>query len=222
MSTAENKSTPTNGEPAVPDKSGGLVLVFFIFGLVISLLVGWILFPKVLYSEKRQPIDFNHAQHNEMVEEGCSSCHYFRKDGTFSGAPKLAQCVGCHQEVMGITEDEKVFIEQYVSQDREVPWLVYSKQPDCVFFSHAAHVIKAQMDCKICHGDIGESDHLKVYQENRISGYSRDIWGYNIAGFKKNTWDRMKMDDCSECHVKNNVNQSSVQTQKGACFVCHK
>jgi uncharacterized paraquat-inducible protein A len=43
-----------------------------------------------------------------------------------------------------------------------------------------------------------------------------DIWGRNIAGYKKNTWDRMKMDDCADCH-----------TQKGkennnACFVCHK
>jgi hypothetical protein len=30
------------------------------------------------------------------------------------------------------------------------------------------------------------------------------------------------MDDCSECHQKNDVNQNSVQTEKGPCFVCHK
>ena len=78
-----------------------------------------------------------------------------------------------------------------------------------------------QMECVTCHGDIGESESLKVYEENRISGYSRDIWGKNIAGFKRNTWDRMKMDDCSECHQKENVNQNSVQTHKGGCFVCH-
>jgi hypothetical protein len=78
------------------------------------------------------------------------------------------------------------------------------------------------MDCKTCHGDIGESDHLKVYEENRITGYSRDIWGKNMIGLKKNTWDRMKMDDCAECHMKENVRQGSVQTLKGGCFVCHK
>jgi hypothetical protein len=79
----------------------------------------------------------------------------------------------------------------------------------------------AQMDCVTCHGDIGESESLEVYEENRISGYSRNIWGKNIAGIKRNSWDRMKMDDCSECHVKENVNQNSVQTLRGGCFVCH-
>jgi hypothetical protein len=30
------------------------------------------------------------------------------------------------------------------------------------------------------------------------------------------------MDDCSECHQRENVNQHSVQTLKGGCFVCHR
>ena len=79
-----------------------------------------------------------------------------------------------------------------------------------------------KMECGTCHGLIGESETLKTYEANRITGLSRDIWGKNIAGFKKNTWDRMKMDDCSECHQKVDVNQNSVQTHKGGCFVCHK
>ncbi len=186
------------------------------------MIVGWIIFPNLLYSQKTQPIDFNHAMHNELVDNGCESCHFFREDGTYSGVPKLAQCIGCHEEVQGETEDEKTFVTEYVANGREVPWLIYSRQPDCVFFSHAAHVKGAGMECVVCHGEIGESTSLKTYEENRITGYSRDIWGKNIAGIKKNTWDRMKMDDCSECHVKNNVKQNSVQTGKEACFVCHK
>jgi len=201
---------------------GGFVILFFIIGFVASMIVGWIVFPKLLYSQKSQPIDFSHALHNEMVDEGCESCHFFREDGTYSGVPKLAQCIDCHEEVQGYTEDEEIFVNEYVANGREVPWLIYSRQPDCVFFSHAAHVKGAGMDCVTCHGNIGESDSLKPYEENRITGYSRDIWGKNIAGFKKNPWDRMKMDDCSECHVKNNVKQNSIQTGKGACFVCHK
>jgi hypothetical protein len=197
------------------------VIVFFIFGLVIHLLVGWILFPKLLYSKKHQPIDFSHAMHNELVDNACESCHYFREDGTFSGAPKLAQCIDCHDEVLGYSENEKVFFEEYVSQNREVPWHIYAKQPPCVFFSHIAHVKNAEMECETCHGDIGESDHLKVYQENRISQYSRDIWGYSIAGFTRDPSERMKMDVCADCHVRDNVQQHSVQTQKGHCLVCH-
>jgi nitrate/TMAO reductase-like tetraheme cytochrome c subunit len=219
MSTSvdQTKEVCANGgEP------GGFIILFFILGFVASLIVGWIIFPKLLYSQKSQPFDFNHALHNEMVDEGCESCHFFREDGTYAGVPTLAQCIDCHEEAQTEDPNEIKFVEEYVKKGREVPWLIYSRQPDCVFFSHVAHVKNAGMDCVTCHGDIGESTSLKPYEENRITGYSRDIWGKNISGLKKNTWDRMKMDDCAECHVKNNVKQTSVQTGKGACFVCHK
>ncbi len=215
MSTLDDKAKEVSD-------SGGFAILFLIVGLVSSLIVGWVVFPKLLYSQKKQPFDFNHQLHNELVDDGCQSCHFFREDGSYSGTPKLEQCSGCHEDVQGETEDEALFVNEYVANNREVPWLIYSRQPDCVFFSHAAHVKAGKMDCKTCHGDIGTSTTLKVYEENRITGYSRDIWGKNIAGFKKHTWDRMKMDDCSQCHVKLGVNQTSVQTKKGACFVCHK
>ena len=217
--------TPPLTDPATPkpgDGAGGTITLFFIFGLVASLVLGWVIFPQLLYSKKKQPVDFNHALHNELVEESCESCHFFREDGTYSGVPKLAQCIDCHEEVNGEDPEEEKFVTQYVAKGREVPWLVYARQPDCVFFSHIAHVKMGQMDCVTCHGHIGESESLKDYEANRITGYSRDIWGKNIAGIKWNSWDRMKMDDCSECHQEYNVNQGSVQTAKGGCFVCYK
>lgn len=221
----ERASLTPSTDPEQPDPdqgAGGPITLFFILGLVASLVLGWVIFPQLLYSQKQQPIQFNHALHNELVDEGCESCHFFREDGTYSGVPKLAQCIDCHEEVQGESEEEAKFVNEYVLKEREVPWLVYSRQPDCVFFSHVAHVKLGQMECVTCHGHIGESESLKPYEANRISGYSRDIWGKNIAGIKFNSWDRMKMDDCSECHVSNNVNQGSVQTLRGGCFVCHK
>jgi hypothetical protein len=216
-------SPPTDPDPIEPNQAaGGPITLFFILGLVASLVLGWVIFPQLLYSKKEQPIQFNHVQHNELVEDGCESCHFFREDGTYSGVPKLAQCIDCHEEVNGESEEEAKFVTEYVQKDREVPWLVYSRQPDCVFFSHVAHVKMGKMDCVTCHGPVGESESLKPYEANRISGYSRDIWGKNIAGIRFNSWDRMKMNDCSECHVRNNVNQGSVQTLRGGCFVCHK
>lgn len=229
----------------------GPILFFFIVGLAASLVVGWIIFPKLLYSKKRQPIDYNHVLHLKEVENRCESCHFFREDGSFSGVPRLAQCVDCHEDVQGETPDEAKFVEQYVAKGKEVPWLVYSRQPDHVFFSHAAHVKLAGMACATCHGSHSESETLRVYEKNRITGYSRDIWGKNIAGFKRNTWDRMKMDDCAECHAKmagtdetsvkkpfyslfTNLiktafpgtegpgRKTSAQTRQEACFVCHK
>jgi len=221
----DQKSNPSKTDPAAlqsGDGAAGPITLFFILGLVASLVLGWVVFPQLLYSSKEQPIQFNHALHNDEVDEECESCHFFREDGTYSGVPKLEQCIDCHEEVQGEDPEEEKFVTQYVEKDREVPWLIYSRQPDHVFFSHVAHVKMGKMDCVTCHGHIGESESLKTYQANRITGISRDIWGKNIAGFKKNTWDRMKMDDCSECHVRENVNQNSVQTLKGGCFVCHK
>jgi len=203
--------------------AGGYIILFFIIGFAASMVLGWVIFPKLLYSQKQQPFSFNHALHVEEVDEGCESCHFFRDDGSFSGIPKLAQCIDCHEEPMGETEDEAVFVEQYVAKDREVPWLVYSRQPDCVFFSHAAHVVGAEMECVTCHGHIGESESSRPYEYNRVTMYSRDIWGKNIAGIKKNSWDRMKMDDCAACHKEAGlIHTSSVQTERDACFVCHK
>jgi hypothetical protein len=43
------------------------------------MVVGWAVFPKVLYSKKSQPIDFSHAMHLEEVDNGCESCHFFVK-----------------------------------------------------------------------------------------------------------------------------------------------
>lgn len=219
------KTVPLHNDPAASQQGSGAagpITLFFLLGLAASLILGWVVFPQLLYSQKEQPIQFNHVLHNEMVDNGCESCHFFREDGTFSGVAKIAQCIDCHEEVQGESAEEEKFVTQYVQKGREVPWLVYSRQPDCVFFSHAAHVIMGQMECGTCHGPIGESETLKTYEANRITGLSRDIWGRNIAGFKKNTWDRMKMDDCSECHQQVDVNQNSVQTHKGGCFVCHK
>jgi hypothetical protein len=201
--------------------SSGYIILFFILGFVASLILGWAIFPTLLYSKKQQPVTFNHALHNGEVDNECESCHFFREDGSYSGVPKLEQCIDCHEEVQGETESEAIFVSEYVQKYREVPWLVYSRQPPCVFFSHAAHVKKAAMECVECHGPIGESESMKIYEQNRITGYSRDIWGSNIAGLKKNSWDRMKMDDCVECHREKGVNQGSVQTEKGGCFVCH-
>ena len=70
------------------------IILFFLIGLIASLVVGWVVFPKLLYSQKKQPFNFNHALHTEEVGD-CDSCHYFYEDGRFSGIPKLDSCAAC-------------------------------------------------------------------------------------------------------------------------------
>ena len=114
-SPAHAPSTETSG-------GGAYILLFFILGVALSMVVGWAVFPKLLYSKQNQPVDFNHKLHLEEVDDSCASCHFFREDGTFSGAPRLEQCIDCHDDVLGESENEAVFYEQYVAKEREVPW----------------------------------------------------------------------------------------------------
>lgn len=201
--------------------------VFFFAGFVGALIIGWIIFPMVLYSSQQQPMNFNHALHldpnigieGDTEAEMCQYCHEFREDGTFTGIPELARCMECHDDPessLGETEEENKFLTEYVANEKEIPWLVYSRQPDCVYFSHIAHVKMGEIECSTCHGPHGKSERLPLYKENRLTGYSINIWGKNISGYAKNTWDRMKMDDCAECHSEKGHEENN------ACFVCHK
>ena len=204
-------------------------LIYFVAGFIGSLVIGWILFPMALYSSQKQPINFSHEIHMDPdIAEGikghtelerCLYCHAFRKDGTFAGIPRLEKCVECHDNSefpLGESAEEEKFLKEYVAKGIEVPWLSYSRQPDCVYFSHIPHVKMGNIDCKTCHGDHAKTNRLPEYKKNRLTGYSINIWGNHISGFKSNTWDRMKMDDCAECHTKEG------QEKNNACFVCHK
>ena len=195
--------------------------IFFLSGLVGALIVGWIVFPALLYSKKSQPLSFSHATHGPESDAGleCEECHFFYEDGAFSGIPGIKNCMECHEDPespLGESPEEVKLFTDYIEPGREIPWLIYSRQPDCVYFPHIAHVNMAEIECNVCHGDFSTRKSPPVYKVNRLTRYSIDIWGRNIAGYKKNTWDGMKMADCAKCH-----------TQKGkednnACFVCHK
>ena len=222
MSTTEEQAEVKYASPEAPKRPQWYVLLpvgAFAISFVVHLFIGWIVFPKLLYSEKQQPIDFNHVVHVEEVGD-CEGCHAFRDDGSFAGIPPLSNCVECHEEAVGEHPEEAKMVDEYISQEKEIPWLVYSRQPDCVFFSHAAHVKMGQLECKACHGPIEETEDSRPYYENRLTTYSRDIWGREDAGLlafagkQTNTWDSMKMNDCTDCHKENGTNN--------ACFVCHK
>jgi len=195
--------------------------IFFSVGLIAALAVGWVVFPLLLYSEQRQPLNYSHVKHGPESSVGleCEECHFFYEDGVFSGIPGLSKCMECHEDPESLFTDspeEVKLFEAFIEPGREIPWLVYSRQPDCVYFSHIAHVKMAEIECKVCHGDFASNDILPSYKANRLTRYSIDIWGRNIAGYKKNTWDRMKMNDCAGCHTREGKEQNN------ACFVCHK
>ncbi len=174
-------------------------LGFFVAGLVLALAGGWLGFPRLLFARAEQPLRFSHKTH-AAVASGCADCHPIGEDGRFAGIPRVDTCATCHAEPQGQSPDEKRLVEEYVKPGREIPWLVYSRQPDNVRFPHAVHVKRAGIACERCHGAHGESDALPALETNRITGYSRDL---------------TTMSDCESCHARKLPGRT-------ACLACHK
>jgi len=188
----------------------------FFAGVLAALGAGWAGFPHAIYRRQAQPVDFSHKIHVEKGGAKCEDCHGFREDGSFAGIPTLDQCGGCHAAPMGTSAAEKSFIDAYVTPHREPAWLDYARQPENVAFSHITHVKRAGLKCERCHGSEGSAEHPRAFEQDRVSGYSRDIWGG--AGRPG-----MKMDDCVDCHRQNAHSKgASPAAGERSCLDCHK
>jgi menaquinone reductase, multiheme cytochrome c subunit len=187
----------------------------FGFGFAVALLAGWVAFPRALYVKRPQPVQFLHKTHAEKSGiADCAQCHAFRDDGEFAGLPANDTCAGCHSDHIGTSAAEAALVDGYIKSGQETPWLVYSRQPANVWFSHAIHIRRAGLACTDCHGGYGESDQVRPYEVNRISGYSRDIWGHSMSRLDRAPGDGMKMSDCEDCHRRRGI--------EVGCLGCHQ
>jgi hypothetical protein len=176
--------------------------IIFLTGALAALGAGWAGFPRALYSSRPQPVEFSHKVHADKAGTACEDCHALRADGSFAGIPAFEKCTGCHAAAMGTSAAEKAFIDGYVTPGREPVWESYARQPENVYFPHAAHLKLAKLKCERCHGGHGATDKPRPVEIDRISGYSRDVWR------------GMKMDDCVACHREQHLEHS--------CLDCHK
>ena len=103
----------------------------------------------------KQPLAFNHKKHLEK-EVVCSGCHDTVEKLAAAGKPKLETCMLCHETPLGQTAAEEQ-VRQYAARGEEIRWSRLYKLPDHVFFPHQSHVVAGKIECKTCHGAIGES-----------------------------------------------------------------
>ncbi len=207
-------NAPSHEEAGSRTKSVAIGFAPFIVGLVVALVFGWWLFPELLFSKQEQPVAFSHETHLMDASLDCTVCHHLRADGSFFALPTTKDCAVCHSQMMGTSKAERDYVNNYVKTGKEVKWLTYQKQPDNVYFSHAAHSLQqcntchqfSQRElCEQCHIDVLASKNPPVFRENRLTGYSQST---------------MKMWQCERCHA--NPNHLGSTNASNACFVCHK
>ncbi len=197
-------------------------MIPFLVGLVVAMLFGWFAYPSFMYTSQEQPVVFNHVAHVENAGMACVDCHYLREDGTFSGRPTTESCAMCHAVAVTESPEEAKFVAEYADTGREIQdeWLIYAKQPDNVFFPHAAHSVESCARCHEyvypltdeatlcaeCHIDMSTSTASPTYHQNVLSTYSSET---------------MMMWECEECHALPG-HRFGQSTASNACFVCHK
>lgn len=129
------------------------IIVFIIVTHVI-IFGSMIIFGNV-WERVKQPVAFNHKIHADNDLE-CLDCHFYFQEHASSGKPSIETCSSCHEEPLGESKNEEIIVE-YVNSGREVEWQRLYQVPEDVFFSHRRHVVLGNVECEICHGDIGES-----------------------------------------------------------------
>lgn len=118
-------------------------------------LMGVILIFRNAWSGVKQPLAFNHKVHAEN-DLKCLDCHPYYEKQASSGEPRLTICAGCHEELVGKSEEEKIVVA-HVKSGREIEWQRLYRIPEDVYFSHRRHAVIGKIECEFCHGDIGHS-----------------------------------------------------------------
>jgi len=160
----------------------------FLSGLVGAFLVGLVGFGFTPWFQKatRQPIQFNHQAHKDI---DCESCHESVKTQMAASLPTLDLCLTCHETaITDKPEEEK--IRTLAKQGKPIEWQRLFKQPAHVYYSHRRHAGIAQLECKQCHGSMGESKTPPLHVRN------------------------LSMSDCISCHDERGVRADCVDCHR--------
>lgn len=135
-----------------------------------------------------QPMAFNHALHME-ADLKCLSCHPGGEDEMQAGFPALVDCLDCHGKPEGSHPDEPK-IREFHLKKQEIPWIRVNRLPGHVYFSHAAHVTLAKMECRDCHQGILSAKVPLVFPDANLT----------MADCMACHREKKASNDCNVCH----------------------
>ena len=144
---------------------GGLLVLLFVYVVVTST------------NDTGQPIAYNHKVHIENAGLTCVDCHVNFEKSVFASIPALEICRNCHSDQpLSDSAEEKKLLE-YIARGTEIPWKGIYRVPDHVYFSHRRHVVKGELECAACHGN--------------VRGFTRPV---------SSTFLPVTMENCMRCH----------------------
>ncbi len=138
-----------------------------------------------------QPIVFDHARHAGEEGVACADCHAGADTKVHAGLPSVKMCLTCHRTEQGSHSDEPK-VREYAERGEQIPFVQRNRNAAHVYFSHRAHVAAATMDCRECHGDVGQVADSAELSNPELSS----------------------MDSCIDCH---RAEGASLE-----CAACHK
>lgn len=158
----------------------------FLGGLVITFFTGLVVLRPLFWEEIQQPIQFNHQAHQDLE---CQGCHESVETESFASLPSIDTCMLCHETPLTESPEEEK-IRTLASEGKPIEWQRLFRQPAHVFYSHRRHVGIARLECRQCHGDIGES----TQPPGRVLN--------------------LTMDDCISCHEQNQLESGCVDCHR--------
>jgi hypothetical protein len=158
--------------------------------IIVLLFIGGFLLLQSKFSMVKQPISFSHKKHIQEADLECSDCHLYYKKYAFSGKPTIDICLTCHEEAISDSPEEER-IREYAKKGKDIDWVRLYLVPDDVYYSHQRHVVAGGIECRVCHGNIGQSVKPPKRPEVKIT-----------------------MGMCIECHKKRNVTTDCIACHK--------
>jgi menaquinone reductase, multiheme cytochrome c subunit len=106
--------------------------------------------------DQPQPLAMSHQRHLAK-DMKCRACHQGVEGQTLASFPTLADCMDCHKKQQGDNPSEPS-VRAFALNHQDVAWVRHNHLPGHVYFSHAAHVTLANMECEDCHRDMSTLD----------------------------------------------------------------